>query len=135
MITRRFSYEPMHHSDAQRLREQPIYDGHDAVIRFGRFRVLPRARQLLVDGRPVELGARAFDLLVVLIKAAGTIVPTREILNSVWPATTVEEANLKVQMWALRRALGEERDAIKTVHGRGYVFVSEVTTASADRVP
>jgi DNA-binding winged helix-turn-helix (wHTH) protein len=135
MVTPRVSYEPMHHSDAQRLREHPIYHTHDAVISFGRFRVPPRARELLVDGRPVELGARAFDLLVVLIKAAGTIVPTREILNSVWPATTVEEANLKVQMWALRRALGEERDAIKTVHGRGYVFVSEVTTASADRVP
>jgi DNA-binding winged helix-turn-helix (wHTH) protein len=135
MITRRVSYAPMHHSDARRLREHRIYHGYDAVIRFGRFRVLPRARQLLVDGRPVALGARAFDLLVVLIKAAGTVVPTRELLNSVWPDTTVEEANLKVQMWALRRALGEERDAIKTVHGRGYLFVSGVSTASAEPMP
>ena len=38
-----------------------------AAIEFGRFRVLPQRRELLVQGRPLELGGRAFDVLMVLI--------------------------------------------------------------------
>ncbi len=45
-----------------------------AVIRFGRFCAVPGARQLLADGRPVALGSRAFDLLMVLLKARGNVV-------------------------------------------------------------
>jgi DNA-binding winged helix-turn-helix (wHTH) protein len=93
---------------------------------------LPRARQLLVDGQPVEFGGRAFDLLMVLIGAPGTLVTKNEIMSRVWPDTVVEEGNLKVQMAALRKVLREDRDVIKTVHGRGYVFASEVTTAPAE---
>src|ERR1700737_3620158 len=104
----------------------------DAVIRFGGFSVLPRARQLLVDGQPVGLGSRAFDLLMVLIEAPGTLVTKNEIMSRVWPDTVVEESNLKVQMSALRRVLNADRDVIKTVHGRGYVFTGEVTTASIE---
>jgi DNA-binding winged helix-turn-helix (wHTH) protein len=47
----------------------------------------------------------------------------------------VEEGNLKVQMSALRKVLSEDRDVIKTIHGRGYVFASEVTAAPAERMP
>jgi len=50
-------------------RRQEVSAPVTRFIRFGRFRVLPRARQLLVDGQPVELGSRAFDLLMVLIRA------------------------------------------------------------------
>ena len=102
----------------------------DVAIRFSRFCVLPRARQLLVDEQPVELGSRAFDLLMVLIGAPGNLVTKSEIMSRVWPGTVVEESNLKVQMSALRRALNAGREVIKTVHGRGYVFTSEITTAS-----
>jgi FixJ family two-component response regulator/DNA-binding winged helix-turn-helix (wHTH) protein len=99
----------------------------DGVIRFGRFCVRPRARRLLVDDHPIELGSRAFDLLMVLIGAPGMIVTKNEIMSRVWPDTVVEESNLKVQMSSLRRVLNTDRDVIKTVHGRGYVFTSEVT--------
>jgi len=68
----------------------------DAVIRFGRFCVLPRARQLLVDGQPIELGSRAFDLLMVLIRAPGILITKQEIISRVWSDTVVEESNLKV---------------------------------------
>jgi len=45
----------------------------DAVIRFGRFCAVRRT-QLLADGRPVAVGSRAFDLLMVLLKARGNVV-------------------------------------------------------------
>jgi DNA-binding response OmpR family regulator len=104
----------------------------DAVMQFGRFCVLPRARQLLVDRQPVELGSRAFDLLMVLIGAPGTLVTKKEIFSCVWPGTVVEEANLKVQMSAVRKVLSRDRELIKTIHGRGYVFTGEVSKASVE---
>ena len=67
LITRQFPDEPLRHADPPTIRQHEV-DG-DAVIRFGPFSVLPRARQLLVGGRPIEVGSRAFDLLTVLISA------------------------------------------------------------------
>ena len=131
-IPGQFAYQPMLHWERPRINQHPVSASSDAVIRFGRFCVVPRARQLLVDGLPVELGSRAFDLLMVLIKAPGTLITKNEIVSRVWPDTVVEEANLKVQMAALRKVLSENRDVIKTVHGRGYVFTGEVTTASTE---
>src|SRR5947209_18595926 len=86
----------------------------DAALEFGRFRVLLRRRQLLADGVPVELGTRAFDLLLVLLQADGSLVAKEELLSRVWPGIVVSEENLKVQVSALRRVLGADRDVIRT---------------------
>ena len=94
----------------------------DASIEFGRFRVLLRQRQLLVDGVPVELGTRAFDLLLVLVEADGALVTKEELLNRVWQGSVVSEDNLKIQVSALRKALGADRELIRTEFGRGYRF-------------
>ena len=39
----------------------------EASLEFGRFRVLLRQRRLLADGVPMELGTRAFELLLALL--------------------------------------------------------------------
>ena len=132
LIPEQFAHQPMHRWDPPSASQHEVSASGDAVIRFGRFCVLPRARQLLVDGQPVELGSRAFDLLVALIGAPGTLITKHEIMSRVWPDTVVAEENLKVQMASLRKVLNEDRDVIKTVHGRGYVFTGEVTTASIE---
>jgi DNA-binding winged helix-turn-helix (wHTH) protein len=44
------------------------------AIEFGRFRLLPRRRELRADGVAVELGSRAFDVLMVLTEARGALV-------------------------------------------------------------
>ena len=95
----------------------------EAAIEFGRFRVLLRRRRLLADGVPVELGTRAFDLLLVLLEADGALVTKEELLNQVWPSVVVSEENLKVHVSALRKALGADRDLIRTEFGRGYRFI------------
>src|SRR3984893_8722830 len=110
----------------------------EAAIEFGRFRVLLRRRRLLADGVAVELGTRAFDLLLVLLKADGALVTKEELLNRVWPGIVVSEENLKVQMSALRRALGADRNLIRTEFGRGYRFIGILrsnATAHACRGP
>jgi DNA-binding winged helix-turn-helix (wHTH) protein len=98
----------------------------DAALEFGRFRVLLRQRQLVAGGVPIELGTRALDLLLVLLEADGSLVTKDELLDRVWPGIVVAEENLKVQMCKLRKALGEDRDFIRTEFGRGYRFTPEV---------
>jgi DNA-binding winged helix-turn-helix (wHTH) protein len=104
-----------------------------SAFEFGRFRVLLRERQLLADGVPVGIGSRAFDLLAALLEADGLLVPKGELISRVWPGVMVSEENLKVQVSALRRVLGADRDAIRTEFGRGYRFTAVLrSTAAAD---
>jgi len=102
----------------------------DTTLEFGRFRLLLRQRQLLADGVPVELGTRAFDLLMALLTADGALVSKDELQRLVWPGIVVSEDNLKVQISTLRRALGEDRDLIRTEIGRGYRFTAAVSSTS-----
>src|ERR1700719_3541442 len=88
--------------------------GAEAAIEFGRFRMLLRRRQLLADGVPIEIGPRAFDLLLVLLESDGALVTKEELMSRVWPGIVVAEENLKVQISALRKVLGEDRDFIRT---------------------
>ena len=92
------------------------------VMRFRDFEIRPRARLLVRAGRQMEIGSRAFDLLVVLVSASGKVVSKDEIVAAVWPTTTVDESNLRFQVASLRRALGRDRDLVKTIPGRGYFF-------------
>ena len=85
----------------------------DATLEFGQFRVLLRRCQLVADGMPIELGTRAFDLLLGLLDADGSLVTKGELLSRVWPGIVVAEDNLKVQISALPRLLA--RTAILSV--------------------
>ena len=102
-----------------------------AAIEFGRFRVLPLRRELLAEGRPLELGGRAFDVLMALIEASGAVVSKDALMHRVWPDRIVEENNLQAQISALRRAFAADRDLIRTIAGRGYQFTGDVRTVSA----
>lgn len=105
--------------------------GHSAVRFCRRFLAFPHARALLVDGRPVQLGGRAFDLLMVLLGARGTLVTKEEICHRVWPFTIASECNLRVQVGILRKVLGEDRDVIKCIAGRGYILIDTDETEAA----
>src|SRR6516225_7007702 len=96
-----------------------------ASFEFGRFRIFPRRREVLADGRPIELGGRAFDVLVVLIEANGAVVSKNELMSRVWPGRIVEDNNLHAQIKALRKAFSDH-GLIRTIVGRGYQFRGEV---------
>jgi DNA-binding winged helix-turn-helix (wHTH) protein len=100
-------------------------------IEFGRFSVLPRQRRLLADGVPVEIGARAFAVLLALIEAGGAAVAKRALLARAWPDVVVEESNLRVQVCALRKALGTDRDYVRTEPGHGYRLTATVRPTAA----
>src|SRR5882724_842438 len=109
-------------------------DGH--AISFGPFRLLAEQRLLLDGDKPVRLGSRAFDILAALVERAGEVVTKESLIARVWPRTFVEEANLKIQVSALRRALGDGQGGhryIVTVPGRGYNFVAPVRLEEPSR--
>jgi predicted ATPase/DNA-binding winged helix-turn-helix (wHTH) protein len=105
---------------------------------FGPFTLIP-ARQLLLKGEtPVRIGSRALDILTALVERPGDVVSKRELFSRAWPDTFVEEGNLKVNMTALRRALGEGPDQaryIATVTGRGYRFIAPVQASEVANLP
>jgi TolB-like protein len=85
---------------------------------------------LFRDGQPVALTAKAFDLLLVLVKEHGQVVTKERLISLVWPGTFIEENNLAVHVSALRKTLSNgdtDKDFIKTVARRGYAFVAPVT--------
>ncbi|MBL8344327.1 MAG: helix-turn-helix transcriptional regulator [Rubrivivax sp.] len=88
--------------------------------RFDRFELQPAARRLTAEGADARIGARAFDVLLALLERPGRVVAKDELLATVWPGVVVEEANLAVQISALRKVLGPR--LIATVAGRGYQF-------------
>jgi DNA-binding winged helix-turn-helix (wHTH) protein len=105
---------------------------------FGPFRLIPEQQLLLQDGEPVSVGARGLELLRVLVEHSGKVVSKDELIAYIWPDTCVSESNLKVQIAALRRALGEGRRGeryVATVNGRGYRFVAPVERQDAFRRP
>ncbi len=99
-------------------------------LEFGRFRLLIRQRELRSGDKPIALGSRAFDVLLVLLEAHGDLVTKEELLARAWPGIVVEESNIQVQISALRKALGKDRNLIVTVPLRGYRFTGEVRELS-----
>ena len=94
----------------------------DALVErpFGRFVIQPERRQLLIDGQPAKIGARAFDILMALVERRHRIATKDELIELVWLGNAIEESNLAVHIAALRKLLGA--GAIVTIPGRGYQF-------------
>ena len=81
------------------------------LIRIGAFEVYAGERRLCADGKPVEIGARAFDLLLVLAENPGRLVTKAALIERVWPRLVVDENNLPAQIAGLRRILGPAQSA------------------------
>ena len=103
-------------------------------IAFGPFRLFPTQFLLLEGDKPVPLGSRALEILIVLLERPGELVTKHELMARVWPNIFVEPANLTVHISALRRILRDGRDGnrfIINIPGRGYSFVASVDYRSA----
>jgi DNA-binding winged helix-turn-helix (wHTH) protein len=98
-------------------------------VSFGPFRLLPAQFLLLEGDKPVPLGSRALEILIVLLERPGELVSKQELMARVWPNLFVEPANLTVHVSALRRTLRDGRNGnrfIINIPGRGYIFVASI---------
>ena len=78
----------------------------DRSLNFGPFELFPHRRALVEGGKPLRLGSRALEVLIVLVEHAGELLSNKDLLARAWPDIFVEEANLRVQVMALRKSLG-----------------------------
>jgi len=100
---------------------------------FDGYRLDGERRVLLRGADVVQLTAKAFDILLVLVQRRGQVVSKDDLMEAVWPDSFVEEANLSQNVHLVRRALGEkaqENRYIATLPGRGYSFVANATQMS-----
>ncbi|RQS04233.1 transcriptional regulator [Burkholderia sp. Bp8991] len=102
---------------------------------FGRVTVSLECREVCVDGQPRYIGARAFEILELLVKAAGRLVSKDEIMQAVWPNTIVVENNIQVHVSTLRKLFGGKHGWIRTESGRGYRLAPPADHAHGDRPP
>src|SRR6266404_476810 len=105
---------------------------HGTVLSFGPFELSIGNRLLTNGAKVVPLGARAMDLLIVLVEQANKVVARRTLIERVWPKRGAEQVSLRVHISALRKALEQSdpgRRYIANVPGRGYSFVVPVTSS------
>ena len=103
------------------------------AISFGPFSLVASERLLTKEGAPVELGARALDILIALVSSPNEVVSKKDLLARVWPDVTVEEGSLRFHIASLRKALGDGKGGaryITTMAGRGYCFVAPISRSS-----
>ena len=106
------------------------------LLSFGNFRVNQRERWIERAGSRLELGNKAFDVLIVLIERPGEVVLKNDLLDRVWGNVLVDDVSLRVQIAALRKALGGGKgrsSIIANVQGKGYAFLPVVSKSKALR--
>lgn len=102
---------------------------------FGRCHFDTVNREITLDGVPVHLSPKAFELLRLLLEDRPRVVPKAELMRRVWPDSFVEEANLPVLIGEIRTAIGDAGvgQVIKTHHRVGYGFAVDVLEARSTR--
>ena len=99
------------------LRRGPGSGGADEPIRVGDLVIDERTRTATLDGRPLELARKEFDLLLALASRAGEVVTKKELLADVWQqAYGGSERSVDVHVSWLRRKLGETAAEPRYLH-------------------
>ena len=102
--------------------------------RFGRFTLDTADRRLRSGGEPIELSARYFDALALLVRQSGTLVSKDRFMAEVWSGIPVTDEALTQCIKSLRRALGDDAASprlIETVPKHGYRFIAAVEASGA----
>lgn len=89
-------------------------------LQFGRYRLRRSERQLMSPEGPVELSARSFDILSLLLGRPDEVISKDDLFDAAWSGMVVEDNTLQVHISALRKVL--DAGMITTVHGRGYKY-------------
>lgn len=106
------------------------------ALAFAEYELDPARQVLRRAGAPVKIGQRALALLAALVEAGGATVSKPVLMQRAWPGLFVEEANLTVQISALRRLLGPGPaggEWIITVPGLGYRFAAPLPAVPSRR--
>lgn len=97
-------------------------DGEEVLTADG-IEVNKAAHMVKIDGQPIELSYKEFELLTYFMENAGIALSREKILNNVWDYDYFGDARtIDTHVKKLRSKLGEKGDYIKTIWGMGYKF-------------
>ncbi|WP_422041480.1 winged helix-turn-helix domain-containing protein [Roseibium sp.] len=99
-------------------------------LRFGAYELDPDRFELRRDGSPVAVEPQVFDLVAYLARNAERTVTKEEIFSRLWGDRFVSDSALSSQIKMARKVLGDDGTAqhtIRTIHGRGFRFVAELS--------
>jgi DNA-binding winged helix-turn-helix (wHTH) protein/tetratricopeptide (TPR) repeat protein len=102
---------------------------------FGPFQLVSDQHLLTRDGESIALPPKGFDLLCLLVSEGGRLFEKNRLMQTLWPDTFVEEANLSNLVALLRRALGDSPTSakyIRTVPKLGYRFVAPISSPAPE---
>jgi DNA-binding winged helix-turn-helix (wHTH) protein len=104
--------------------------------RFGPFSLDSDRRNLRRNEEQLAITAKTFETLLTLVESSGRVVLKEELLDRVWAGARTEEGSLTQSAFTVRKLLGDsakEPQYIATIAGRGYQFVSPVSTTHSPR--
>ena len=105
------------------------------IFQFNRITLDTSQYCLTLSGNSVSVEPQVFDLLVYLIENRDRVVTRSELLDKIWEGKVVTDAALAVSLKEARKVVGDSgtrQEVIKTIHGRGYQFIAEVTESITD---
>ena len=103
--------------------------GSDEVYRFNGYELDPSRRELRHGGGIEHIEPQVFDVLLRLIEDAGKLVAKEQLMDDVWGSRFVSASALTSRIKSARAATGDDGKAqqvIRTVHGRGFMFVADL---------
>ena len=107
---------------------KPLYE-------FGPFRLDSDRTRLTLNDELISLSPKAMEILLVLVESGGALVEKEELMRQVWPDSFVEEGNLSVHIFALRKALAQSRTGenyIETIPRQGFRFRASVRSIESN---
>ncbi|MFE1346798.1 response regulator transcription factor [Streptomyces sp. NPDC058757] len=118
-LVKPFSVEHLTARMAAVLRRARAVSGEPAPsteIRVGGLAIDPLRRRAELDGAPLDLTRREFDLLAFLAGRPGVVVPRKELLAEVWQQAYGDDQTIDVHLSWLRRKLGERAARPRYLH-------------------
>jgi DNA-binding winged helix-turn-helix (wHTH) protein len=103
-------------------------NGQGLIYESGQWQVHLGRRELLSASVVVPIGARAFEIIELLVRSANELVTKNDMMSRIWPGAVVGENTLQVHISAIRKALGQDRAMLKTASGRGYRLIGDWTS-------
>ena len=98
----------------------------EVIVEAGGIRLDKQAHSVNVDGKPVDLSYKEFELLAYFMENKGIALSREKILNSVWNYDYFGDARtIDTHVKKLRSKMGEKGELIKTIWGMGYKFEVE----------
>ena len=96
------------------------------ILNCGSIEIDRSAHQVLIDGAPIELSYKEFELLTYFVENKGIALSREKILNSVWNYDYFGDARtIDTHVKKLRSKMGEKGELIKTIWGMGYKLEAE----------